>query len=100
MERLSKGAQAFRIALLCVERDPVNCHRALLVGRELERLGACVLHIHQDGGLEAHGEAPRRLARTLRLSDAERNGADLINVACAKQEERVAYRADQEHPVR
>src|SRR5580693_951112 len=33
--RLEKGIDAFRVALMCAERDPLTCHRTLLVCRKL-----------------------------------------------------------------
>jgi uncharacterized protein (DUF488 family) len=41
-----------RLALLCSEHDPVNCHRFLLVGRELAKRGINICHILRDGTIE------------------------------------------------
>ena len=35
IKRLLKGAKAYRIALMCSEENPANCHRMLLIGRVL-----------------------------------------------------------------
>ena len=48
-----QGMQRYRIALLCAEKDPLDCHRALLVARRLFESGVPVSHIHADGALEA-----------------------------------------------
>lgn len=48
-------------ALLCAERDPLDCHRALLVAPELARRGYAVRHILADGRLEDHASLERRL---------------------------------------
>lgn len=52
LERVMNGARSHRIALLCAEREPLACHRSLLVARELEAIGAAIEHIHPDGRLE------------------------------------------------
>lgn len=49
IRRLLKGSEKYRIVLLCAEKDPYSCHRALLVGRELEKLGIIIRHILEDG---------------------------------------------------
>jgi uncharacterized protein (DUF488 family) len=38
-----------RLALMCSEEDPTNCHRRLLVGRVLAEQGLTVRHIRGDG---------------------------------------------------
>lgn len=62
IERLHQGIQkGYRIALLCAERDPLNCHRGLLIAPHLERCGIQVWHILGDGTLEPHCTTERRL---------------------------------------
>ena len=53
--RIERGAEKFRVALLCSEEDPAHCHRRLLVGRVLAERGAELLHIRGNG--ELHDEA-------------------------------------------
>ena len=36
IERLLRGIKKFRVALLCSEENPANCHRRLLVGKVLQ----------------------------------------------------------------
>ncbi len=36
-------------ALMCAEKDPVNCHRSILAGRAFYRRGVAVIHILPDG---------------------------------------------------
>lgn len=52
IEELSKH----RVALMCGEEDPTMCHRRLLVGHELIRLGIMVYHIRGDGRVEAEAQ--------------------------------------------
>jgi len=35
LERIKKGMQSYRIALMCSEKDPVTCHRTILICRHL-----------------------------------------------------------------
>jgi uncharacterized protein (DUF488 family) len=93
LKRVVAGAKTHRVALLCSEKEPLECHRSLLIARELEALGTPVSHIHGDGSVETHSAAMRRLLRALRLPEADlfRNEEDMINEAYALQEERVAF---------
>ncbi len=54
LERLRQGMTRYRIALLCAEKDPLNCHRGWLLAPELEDRGMAVCHILADGRLERH----------------------------------------------
>ena len=67
LERLLAGAKKFRIALMCAEKDPLTCHRTILVCRNLKIAGLEIQHIHSDGHLESHAEAEQRLLQTLKL---------------------------------
>ena len=67
IERLIAGAQSHRIAALCAEADPLDCHRCLLVGRALTEDGADVGHILSSGEIITHGQVEDRLARTCRV---------------------------------
>ncbi len=50
-----------RLCLMCSERDPLDCHRCLLVARALAVRGVSVGHILYDGGIESHPAIERRL---------------------------------------
>lgn len=93
LQRVIHGAYSYRLALLCAEKEPLACHRTLLVSRELEGLGVPVAHIHADGNLESHAEAMTRLVGMLRMSDTDlfRTKEELIAEACALQEQQIAY---------
>lgn len=93
VERVLRGAADHRIALMCAEKEPLECHRTLLVARALADLGASIMHIHADGQLESHAAAMNRLLDLVGLprNDLFRSHQDLVAAALAKQEERVAY---------
>ena len=93
LERVCSAKESHRIALMCAEREPLECHRTLLVSRELAAAGISVVHIHDDGHLESHPDAMKRLLTLVRLPDQDlfRSQSELIEEACAFQESRVAY---------
>lgn len=43
-----------RVALLCAEAQPDQCHRALLIAPALEEQGIAVVHLLPDGTARAH----------------------------------------------
>ncbi len=98
LDRITSGAQQYRVALMCAEKEPLECHRTILVARELRRRGVEVTHIHADGALELHEEALRRLARMLGVREEEqhlfRSAQDLTDDLYRMQEKRIAYEVD------
>lgn len=99
LKRVIGAATVYRLALLCAEKEPLDCHRTLLVGRALEAAGVTVAHIHANGGLESHSDAMTRLLRLLSMPEADlyRSREQLITDACAVQERRIAY-VDEKRP--
>ena len=61
LDRLHGVAARSRVCLMCAERDPLDCHRCLLVARSLAERGVAVAHILHDGAIEAHAETEQRL---------------------------------------
>ncbi len=61
LERLCADAARGRICMMCAEREPLDCHRCLLVARELTARGMAVGHILHDGMIEPHQETEQRL---------------------------------------
>src|SRR5262249_13683729 len=68
IQRLITGSAQYRIAIRCAEREPLECHRTILVARELVREGVPVMHILADGSLEPHEHAMQRLITNLKLT--------------------------------
>jgi uncharacterized protein (DUF488 family) len=93
IERLLTGMQQHRISIMCAEREPLDCHRTILVARELERAGVPVTHILHDGTPEPHTQLMTRLAADLNLvgTDLFRMPNELIEDAYEKQGSRIAY---------
>ena len=91
--RLKLGSIDHRIALVCAEKEPLDCHRTILVSQALAKDGLQVNHIHLDGSLETHEAALERLLDIIGLprTDLFRSKAELINEALAKQEAKIAY---------
>jgi uncharacterized protein (DUF488 family) len=94
LKRVAKGmTEGFRIVLMCAEKEPLECHRTILVARHLAALGTHVVHIHADGCLETHDAALSRLARLVNLPEHDmfHSQEELLVNVYRKQGERIAY---------
>lgn len=93
VKRVTDGMQKHSIALMCAEKDPLECHRALLVARRLHEAGIEVAHIHADGSLEDHEKLESRLLRTCKMPEGDmfKPRSEFVSEAYAIQGERVAY---------
>ena len=63
IQRLLSGGERFRLAILCAEKEPLVCHRGILISRHLHEKGIAVRHILEDGSLEDHEGAVERLLK-------------------------------------
>ena len=92
-----RGAARHSIVLMCAEREPLDCHRTLLVARALDLRGLEILHIHADGRLERHADAMDRLVEKFNLHAGgdlfrgPRSRAELVAEAMTRQARKVAY---------
>ncbi|HEX7774390.1 MAG TPA: DUF488 domain-containing protein [Pyrinomonadaceae bacterium] len=93
LQRVISGAQKYRLALLCVEKDPLECHRSVLHAGELEAQSVDVVHILADGSIESHTDTMDRLLKGSKLDggDLFRTREELVEEACRRQEHRIAY---------
>ena len=95
IDRLQAGSLAYRIALMCAERDPLECHRCLLVGRHMKDLGWVVHHILHDGDVEDQEQSETRLLNIQRINvnqgDLLADDRDRLTLAYRKQMQAFAY---------
>jgi uncharacterized protein (DUF488 family) len=94
LERVIQGMIRHRVALMCAEKDPLTCHRAILVCRHLIARGVKVDHILENGRLESHENALARLVAELQLPtrDLFRDRKEIIEEAYYRRAQQIAYR--------
>jgi uncharacterized protein (DUF488 family) len=83
-----------RIALMCSEKEPLDCHRTLLIAQVLTARDLGIGHILADGDLESHAAAVDRLLDRFKLpidGDMFRSREQLIADAVSRQAGKVAY---------
>src|SRR5713226_3160975 len=95
IERLQAAMEDRRVAILCAEKEPLTCHRSILIGRYLHEKSFDVRHILEDGSLE---DQPTSLLRLLALHGMQENHLfhtrdELVAIAYEKQAEQIEYSA-------
>ncbi|TWT99175.1 hypothetical protein Pla108_01090 [Botrimarina colliarenosi] len=78
--RLERGASDHAIALMCAEREPLDCHRGLLIARVLTNEGWRVRHLLADGAIEEHSDTERRLVERVGVDPLLDAGADFTTL--------------------
>jgi uncharacterized protein (DUF488 family) len=93
LERLRRGMASERMCLLCAEKDPITCHRTVLVCRHLRSEPINIRHILEDGTLETTEQAESRLLDIAGLPPTNlfQGRSELIEEAYDIQAQRIAY---------
>jgi uncharacterized protein (DUF488 family) len=100
LNRIEQGLANMRISLMCAEKDPIDCHRTILVARHAQAFTE-VKHILNDGRLETHSELEERLMRRMGLSDNDLflSRESQLALAYKRRGEEIAYRKNEEEAV-
>jgi uncharacterized protein (DUF488 family) len=91
LSRVIKGSESFKIALMCSEHDPLDCHRCLLVGRALYSRGLTVSHILFNGSQKSQAQIESELVEMLKQNRADLFPDDQIASAYRDRSLRVAF---------
>lgn len=75
--RLIERAEETTLCLMCAEKEPLDCHRTVLVSRRLAERGVAVDHLLADGGMRPHREVEEALL-------AKNGGPDLFDDRTAR----------------
>lgn len=93
--------QNYTFALMCAEKDPINCHRTILVARAFFDRGYEVLHILSDGGTVSQEVINKRLIDLyfpnrdqMSLFGDIQEDAILLNSAYQKQNAEIGFRME------
>lgn len=95
VDLLMQGMESYRVSLLCAEKDPVACHRMILVCRAVrDRVG--VRHILEDGDIENGDDSEARLMQAVGVADNDlfMDREALVQKAYSLQARRIAYVGD------
>jgi uncharacterized protein (DUF488 family) len=95
LDHLADISSKYRVALMCAEKDPIECHRFILVCRNLKNFGIHIKHILSDGDIEDNSDTEHRLVRMLKIEptlfEPTKTQADLIDQAYEQQANNISY---------
>ena len=72
LDRLTERASTSTLCLMCAEKEPLDCHRTVLVSRRLAERGVAIDHLLAVGGIRPQAEIEETLL-------AKAPGPDLLD---------------------
>ena len=98
ISRLFAEAKNKNIAIMCSEKEPINCHRSILISRVLEEQGVKVKHIiNETEALDCYSFEEKLLEKfkiQKTLFDTESSRKLNIDEAYKKQEQIISYQEE------
>lgn len=93
IKRVLEGANKYKVALMCSERNPLDCHRCLLVGRALKERKTRVMHIMDNGDVRSQEEIECDLLKRSDMNDGDmfKSLDERLALAYGARAKRVAY---------
>ncbi len=96
LDRIERGALKYELTLMCAEKEPLLCHRSILVARHLIQRGLQIRHIIDGTLVEDHDSSIERLLSMLRIDNAHMfKRDDLVALAYEWQGSKIAYARDE-----
>ncbi len=96
---LLEGIEKHHIALMCAEKEPLECHRTVLICRKLKEHNLSIKHILEDGRIEDHHDTERRLVKMLKIEptlfEPGKKESDLIEQAYDQQSQNISHRSEE-----
>ena len=94
MVRLQEGIIRYKVVIMCAEKDPIDCHRAILISRSLRKEPLELGHIRFNGSIESNADFEQRLLGEQRLpaGDLFSSKDDMIELAYEKQASAISYK--------
>ena len=93
--------QGNRVALMCTEKDPMDCHRAIMVSKSFADNGVSIHHILEDGSIQTQEELenrmlekyyPERNQLSIFTYGNEESEQELVQRCYKKRNEEIGYR--------
>ncbi|MGA2796644.1 MAG: DUF488 domain-containing protein [Thermoguttaceae bacterium] len=100
LSRLRRLALTSPLAIMCAEKEPLDCHRTILICRHLRDSGLQIKHILADAGLEDHERTEKRLVKKMgierTLFEPDLSEEEMIRRAYDKRGLEIAFRYNYE----
>ena len=101
IQRIKTGLNRYAIAMMCAEKDPITCHRNLLITRFIREELTDIQHIRGDGTIETQEQLESRVLAECKLPqrDLFRSREDLVTLAYDRLAKKNAFgRGEDEAP--
>ena len=92
IEQVIAATRRLRPCLMCAEREPLDCHRCLLVAPALAAQGLRIGHILADGNIVSHEKVEERLVGLAGSDDLFRSKPDALAEAYRRRARAIAVR--------
>lgn len=97
--KIAKGIEmGFSFVLMCAEKDPITCHRNIMVAKAFKERGYNIKHILFDGSIESQDDIEKRMIKEyfpernqMALFDENKSDEDLIKASYNKKNEEISY---------
>lgn len=95
LERIKLGMEKnYVLALMCAEKDPLSCHRSILICRNLRNANIDIRHIIDNKSVETQSDLEQRLVKQLKIYPdlfKDSQPSDPVERAYEIQGDRIAY---------
>ena len=100
---LSGIEKGYTFCLMCAEKDPISCHRSIMIGKALKKIGFNVKHIMPENIIINQQELENKLLNTYfsdrfqtSLFGENKSDDELIQEAYLKKNREIGFRKDDE----
>jgi uncharacterized protein (DUF488 family) len=97
LHRIQEGSKKYKIAIMCAEKDPINCHRMILICRNLKDTGIKIFHVLDTDEIESQFQSEKRLLKLFKFDQQElfRTEEEQLDQAYDNQSEKIAHKEEQ-----
>lgn len=103
IKKITDGMEkGYTVALMCAEKDPINCHRTILVGHEFSKIGYDVIHL-SPAKTEKQTDIENRLLdlffpnrQQISFLQEDISQKDLLEKAYKKMNSLIGFRTEEE----
>lgn len=98
--KLKSGMDSgYTFVLMCAEKDPINCHRAIMVAREFQKNDYNIVHLLPDGNEQSQRDIetrlleryfPNRKQLTI-FENSDLTNQDMIDLSYRKRNAEIGY---------
>lgn len=96
---VNSAGKGYKIAFMCAEKEPIQCHRAILVARVFDKMGFSVIHLLPNGVEKDQRIIEKELLQKyypnsdkMTLFGDQTSEEECIDAAYRKQNQQIGYR--------